>query len=428
VVTNQVKRSSTGYGEAYYNVATYANPEAYFDVPTVGVAGDEVVIQYRITTPNTSTVSGYQLEIKKQSGVDTWRIFKITNDQGEQIGADFLQELSNGDAVGIVAEGSTHTPMYKASGGSWVSLGNRTDGTYTSAGYIGFSIKNTVFVIDNFSGGQHSSSNLCDGATSALISTFTDNTTLSYTHQGLTNGTTYYYRIIADDGTNQSTPSNEDSAIPAANPISPGVSGCGAKSIFGGDKVLGTTQSFLIGVQIGCGENSSLVSDRGDGNPLDATNVEFTIQCENKAPTMASGPVAHVGGGIYHVTNTNAVASTPGDTCRAKPNGLGRFSGIIADSPVMVVAVGTEIYTVLSDAGNTATTFKTDIPDTINTPGGGGGSQRWSIRFLRNPTCNVGGIIAQASSFNTSTDFIVMTEPLPVTPGNGCKFKVLGTE
>ena len=55
------------------------------------------------------------------------------------------------------------------------------------------------------------------GGPYTLVTTFTNNTTSTYTDTGLTNGTTYYYMVRAWDGTQESANSNEASATPLDN-------------------------------------------------------------------------------------------------------------------------------------------------------------------------------------------------------------------
>lgn len=55
----------------------------------------------------------------------------------------------------------------------------------------------------------------------SLVQTYNNNTTAAHTDTGLNNGTLYYYVLRAYDGTSESANSNEGSATPIANPISP---------------------------------------------------------------------------------------------------------------------------------------------------------------------------------------------------------------
>lgn len=83
-----------------------------------------------------------------------------------------------------------------------------------------------------------------------------------------------------------------------------------------------------------------------------------------------------------------------------------------------------KVYTVLADAGNTVLTFKTDIPYTLNIPGGTALSQRWVITFLAVPVCNLAGLVPTVESFVAATDFLVMEDALPAVPDTGCQFLV----
>ena len=55
------------------------------------------------------------------------------------------------------------------------------------------------------------------GGPYALVVTLADTNASSYTDQGLTDGTAYYYIITASDGSQESLASNEATATPLAN-------------------------------------------------------------------------------------------------------------------------------------------------------------------------------------------------------------------
>jgi hypothetical protein len=57
------------------------------------------------------------------------------------------------------------------------------------------------------------------GGPYTLVTTFTNNTTTTFTNTGLTNGTTYFYVIRAFDGTQESANSTQVSAVPASNAV-----------------------------------------------------------------------------------------------------------------------------------------------------------------------------------------------------------------
>jgi hypothetical protein len=132
--------------------------EVYADVPTVTANNDFIYVMLRITQPNGGG-NGYRVRVDKQSGTDVISIQRVDNATSTTLGATFSQEVSNGDAIGLRAVGTTLTAYYKPASGSWVALGSRTDSTYTTAGYIGLGVYGSTGRLDNFGGGTKVASN-----------------------------------------------------------------------------------------------------------------------------------------------------------------------------------------------------------------------------------------------------------------------------
>ena len=104
----------------------------------------------------TGTVDGYQVVLRPSAGAanDVVRYFRIDNAVFTTLGADITQEFATGDALGLEMIGTTLKAYYKASGGSWGTIGtSRTDATYASAGKIGIYCDNTTVRMDSFGGG-----------------------------------------------------------------------------------------------------------------------------------------------------------------------------------------------------------------------------------------------------------------------------------
>lgn len=88
------------------------------------------------------------------------------------------------------------------------------------------------------------------GGPYTLVTSIANNTTTSYVHTGLTNGTTYYYVIRAFDGVQESANSNQASAVPTAGaPGAPsGLTAVDTPSDQGGAINLAWTPSTSTGV------------------------------------------------------------------------------------------------------------------------------------------------------------------------------------
>jgi hypothetical protein len=96
------------------------------------------------------------------------------------------------------------------------------------------------------------------GGPYTLVTTFTNNTTNTYTDTGLTNGTTYYYVVRAYDGTSESANSPQASAVPVASTLirqiikGTGTTGTGGTTVInftsgtGGVALLDLTRAFHV--------------------------------------------------------------------------------------------------------------------------------------------------------------------------------------
>lgn len=127
--------------------------EVFCTVTTATGSGAAISIFVRLKDVSSgATIDGYGIEIT-EGATDTWVIRAYTNAVPTTLGTSFNQEISDGDSIGLRIVGSTLTAWYKASGGSWTQLAERTDSTYTAAGYIALSISDTTGRVDDFGGG-----------------------------------------------------------------------------------------------------------------------------------------------------------------------------------------------------------------------------------------------------------------------------------
>lgn len=143
-------------GSSYWNAATFGpGVEVYVTIPTWwNNASSDIWLWANGNAENTAGVDGYLL-YANNSGV--WSQNRVDNGVATQLGANLgTQTIGNGDSIGLeIVSGGTHQAYYKASGGSWTTLGTtRSDNTYTT-GHIGLSkgFTDTTSVLDDFGGG-----------------------------------------------------------------------------------------------------------------------------------------------------------------------------------------------------------------------------------------------------------------------------------
>jgi hypothetical protein len=146
----------------YWTASTFGpnstGVEVWAEIQTVASDTGSVTLWMIYADVGSLNVDGYALTLTKVAGAsnDTLQLQSVTNAVGSNIGAAFTQEVSNGDSVGFEQIGSTFTIYYKASGGSWTSLGTRSDATYSGSPNIGMSAGTDVaqnWQLTNFGGG-----------------------------------------------------------------------------------------------------------------------------------------------------------------------------------------------------------------------------------------------------------------------------------
>lgn len=149
---------STGADGSRYRTETFGpNSEAFLTVSTLGTAsGHYVGVEVRVATPNTATIDTYEVAI--EWGGVSWNavtVYEVTNGSFAQLGATITQSWTAGDGLGeeIIGSGANNITVYRRSGSTWSSLGQRSDATITAAGNISAVIGSTTPRIDDFGGG-----------------------------------------------------------------------------------------------------------------------------------------------------------------------------------------------------------------------------------------------------------------------------------
>lgn len=158
VIASNAIRASAGssYEGVWYNPATFGpDSEVYMDVVTANPAGFYILC-LRILQPSNSASTGDGYFIQVDQGGPNLKFYRQDNGVSTQLGAaDSVTAIASGDKWGVEMIGSTLT-AYRYTAGAWAAYGaTRSDGTYTTAGYLGFYIfeGSLVSVFDNFSGG-----------------------------------------------------------------------------------------------------------------------------------------------------------------------------------------------------------------------------------------------------------------------------------
>jgi hypothetical protein len=142
--------TANGWANGGWNGATYGpDCEGYVTISTVS---NTTRVYARVNSLGTAGgPSGYRVSY---DGFSEVKIERMDSGTATLLGALITKSFSNGDAFGIEVVGSTITCYRKPSGGSWASLGSRTDTTYSSAGYIGLELYHEITRVNDFGGGE----------------------------------------------------------------------------------------------------------------------------------------------------------------------------------------------------------------------------------------------------------------------------------
>ncbi len=155
ITSNQVTGTS-GSNADYWNPQAYGpNSEVWITVaqkPTVDQ--DPVVLGLRFQNPGASTAGGYQAYyIYRSSGQDQYRIVaRVNGTTSTTLASVTGPKLNPGDQLLFRAIGTT-LELWRASSGTWTRILTATDSTFTSAGYLNLTTRDTTVRLDNFGGG-----------------------------------------------------------------------------------------------------------------------------------------------------------------------------------------------------------------------------------------------------------------------------------
>ena len=150
IVSNRLTPIS-GDSWDYFSASTYGpDCEVYWTDDVLA----NVTVYLRLSPIGSASVDGYGIS----RTATTVSIIRLDNDADTVLAPAITQASSAGDSVGLSAIGDTLTAYYKASGGSWTSIGTRTDSTYNQAGRIAPYMTGSGASIYNIGGGNFGTS------------------------------------------------------------------------------------------------------------------------------------------------------------------------------------------------------------------------------------------------------------------------------
>ncbi len=142
ITSNQCK-SPSGVQTAWWNAASFG-PDCEVFATVIATGGNFSNLYLRLVTPGSSAVDGYKIRLFSSSAA----VFRIDNGVQTQLGSTMAWTLAANDVAGADMVGSTIT-VYQ----NGTAVDNRSDGTYTAAGFIGLGADSNGPILDDFGGG-----------------------------------------------------------------------------------------------------------------------------------------------------------------------------------------------------------------------------------------------------------------------------------
>jgi hypothetical protein len=248
VLSNQLACSQTTTCTAWrQNVQYGADVEVWTRVTVLPGQSNHIRLKARLQQVGTSGYDGYMLRTNQLAGTDEVYLERVDNSGTFVRLLTMNRELSVGDILLLRVEGSTLEAWVK-SGSNWTRLGTATDSTYPNAGYVGIGLRGTTGRLDDFGarttslsvpgaptalsatagngsvqlswtapfdgGSQITGYRIYRGTTSGDLGFLQSSPGTSFQDDTVTNGTTYYYKVSAENALGEGPLSNEASATP----------------------------------------------------------------------------------------------------------------------------------------------------------------------------------------------------------------------
>lgn len=154
LVSNAITPDADTAG-SYWTAGTFTNAIELY--ATVSTKAPVFTAFYLELTDNPATnAGGYRLEIVSVGGRDTWRLYRLLNNDVVALTPYVSQELHAGDSFGIRRHGYALAAYHKPSGGSWRTVLSTFDNylSTVTAFYLQVAIENPSSALDDVGGGS----------------------------------------------------------------------------------------------------------------------------------------------------------------------------------------------------------------------------------------------------------------------------------
>lgn len=150
IASNQV-RGIAGDNRAYYSATkNQVDGQVAVTIPTLPPVNEKVALAYRVRSPATSSVAGFEVETE-QTALNGLKAFRIDAGVYSQVGL-YPTPLVAGDKIGVRFTGASHEFYIVPASGPKLHIGTLTDAAYQDAdgGYAGLTVEGTTVRVDDF--------------------------------------------------------------------------------------------------------------------------------------------------------------------------------------------------------------------------------------------------------------------------------------
>ena len=152
IQSNQAGPATNNQSINYWNVEDFGADQEVHCISTAKMNGFSG-ITLRMIDANLSSFDCYLFFLRPNAGDDNVEIYHFNNGSASQLGADFTQEIADGDSIGLEGIGDVLTAYYKPAAGAWTSLGTRDGSGINTAGKIGIYGTTSSVRMDDWGGG-----------------------------------------------------------------------------------------------------------------------------------------------------------------------------------------------------------------------------------------------------------------------------------
>ena len=156
-ITSNELAASSAPAVTVYTPESWQDVWAWMQISTLPGVGTNTDLGVRVANIGSIlTLTAYGVRYNRSAGTDTVSLIRFDAPVTPVNLVTFNQEISANDCIGIRAYGTNLSAWYRSGGsGNFSYLGETTDGTYTAAGDVSFTLPDTTIRINEWGGGVY---------------------------------------------------------------------------------------------------------------------------------------------------------------------------------------------------------------------------------------------------------------------------------